>query len=322
MPFSNTEETSRLSRLSSEIVSWLREIFVVDLGLKLLALAITLGLWFAVTGQRAPATIRLHGVPINFHLPEGMDISNDPVDEVEVTLTGNQEALGRINQRDLIAFINVAQYKPGERVVHLVPDQVTMDLPQGVRLGDIIPNKIPLKLEPRVEREIPIETETEGRVPEGYELYKITVMPDKIHVRGPASIIAALQKAPTETISLDGHTENFSVPQAAINITDPKVIVVDTVVNVSLDIGEQRIEKSFPDVTVRESTGEGVRPQTATVTVYGPRSLLEQLRAEQMQIVLEVGADGSITPHLELPQNFNGRIELRSTKPAGFSIVR
>ncbi|MDQ1560635.1 MAG: hypothetical protein QOD32_3695, partial [Pyrinomonadaceae bacterium] len=55
---------------------WLHDLLFADWGLKLLALAITLGLWFAVTGQRVPTTARLRKVPLFFVLPPDMEISN------------------------------------------------------------------------------------------------------------------------------------------------------------------------------------------------------------------------------------------------------
>lgn len=324
MPFRELdEETGRVTRLQREARSWLRRIFIEDWNLKLLALAITLGLWFGVTGQRAPATIRLRGVQLNFQLPANMEISNDPRTEVEVTLTGSKRDLERINSRDLVAYVDVSDRKPGERVVQLTPGRVQIELPEGVRIDDIEPGTVPLRLEPRVEREVEVEARLEGKLPEGYELRAINITPNRVRVRGPASHVNELQKALTETIPLEGRTENFAVTQTAIDITDQKVDVIDTIVNVYLEIGEQRIEKSFAGVAVRESsTGAPARPETASVTVYGARSAIEKLRSEDMQLVLDVGEDGAITPRLVLPPEMQGRVELRSTKPAGFTIIR
>ncbi len=321
MPFREVDE-EHIERLQRQAKSWVRQIFLEDWNLKLLALAITLGLWFGVTGQRVPATIRLSRVQLSFRLPADMEISNDPRDEVEITLTGSKRDLDRLNGRDLVAYVDVSDMKPGERVVQLTAGRVKIELPEGVRIDSVEPGTLPLRLEPRVERELEVEARLEGSLPEGYELRGISITPNKIRVRGPASHVNALQKALTETIPLDGRTESFSVPQAAIDISDQKVDAIDAVANVHLEIGEQRVEKSFAGVVVRESSGAGARPDTASVTVYGARSAIDQLRAEDMQIVLDVGADGAVSPRLSLPPNVQGRVELRSTKPAGFTIIR
>ncbi len=316
------ERLSRIPRLPRGPHSWLREIFIEDLGLKLLALAITLGLWYAVAGQRTPATIRLRGVQLTFRVADEMEISNTPREEVEIVLTGSKRALDQINVRDLVASVDVTNFKPGERVVQLTRQSVKIELPDGVRLEGIEPGSVPLRLEPRVERELEVEARIEGNVPEGLELRGWTASPARVKVRGPISHVNALLKAPTETIPLDGHRESFNVAQTAIDISDEKVDVLDTVVSVHLEIGEKRIEKSFAGVTVRESSGAQVRPDRATVTLYGPGSALQELRADDIQIILEADADGSITPRLVLPSGAEDRIELRSTKPSGFSIIR
>lgn len=325
MPFTEPEDVSSRSRPRRGLVQrWLREIFVEDLGLKLLALAITLVLWYAVTGQRTPTTRHLLGVHLNFDLPQDMEISNDPRMEVEITLAGNKYDLERIDATRLVASVDVRDFKPGERTVQLTPERVTLGLPEGIRVESIEPNTMPLRLEQRIEREVEVEVRREGNVPEGYELREIKIVPAKVRVRGPASRVNALQKLPTETITLADRRESFTIQQAAIdtNALDKKINPIDTVVNVTFEIGERRIEKSFAGVVVRESTGAQARPEIASVTLYGARSALEQLRANDIQIALEVGQDGAITPRLVLPPGLENRVELRSITPSGFTIIR
>ena len=299
---------------------WLREFFLEDWNLKLLALAITLGLWYGVTGQRTPITVRLRGVLLTFRLPEDMQISNDPRSEVEVTLTGNRKALNQVNARDLVAYVDVTDRKPGERVVKLTAGRVKLDLPEGVRLESIEPNVVPLRLELRVERQIEVEARLEGNPPDGYQLLTVNTIPAKVRVRGPASHIDALEKVPTESISLDGRRESFTLQQVAIDIPDPKVDAVDSAVSVYVRVGERRTEKTITGVAVHASSGGQARPKTASVLLDGPRSMINSLRPEEVRIVLDRTADGTPAPHLVLPPGMEGLVELRSTKPTHFSI--
>jgi YbbR domain-containing protein len=293
---------------------WLREIFVEDLGLKLLALVISLALWYGVTGQRAPTTIRVPRVPLNFRLPGDTEISNEPRTEVEVTMTGSKHSLDTINVRDLIVNVDVSDLKPGEYQLPLTPERVTMGLPDGVHYGDIQPNNVLLRLETRVERELEVEVRHAGNIPEGYELRSILAVPEKVKVRGPASHVNVLQKAPTEIISLEGRKESFTLPQAAIVIDDKKVDLIDGVVLVHVEIGERAVTKTFTNVSVQVMPGSQVSSGIASVTLYGPPSLLNKLNAADIQIALESGTDGSIKPRLILPTDMEGRIELRSYK--------
>ena len=147
---------------------WLREFFLEDWTLKLLAMLITLGLWYGVTGQRTPATERWRNVPLEFLLPENVEIGSDPVEEVDVTLEGSQSRLDEIKTRNLVARADITQLKPGDRVARLTRENVRMDLPEGIRVVEIIPRSITLQLEPVVVREVEVEARFEGNLPEGF----------------------------------------------------------------------------------------------------------------------------------------------------------
>jgi len=220
--------------------NWLRKMFLDDLLLKILALALTLGLWYGLTAQRAPATIRLPGIQLGFHLPGDMEISNDPRDKIEATLTGSHQALDRINVRDLTAYVDISDRKQGERVIRLTPETVRLELPDGVRVTHIEPASAALRLEPRVQREVVVAPRLEGKLPEGYELRAVNVIPGKIRVRGPASRVNALEKALTESIQLDSLRETTTIPQVAVDINDPKINTLDATVKVQLEINEIR----------------------------------------------------------------------------------
>ncbi|MDQ3816759.1 MAG: CdaR family protein [Acidobacteriota bacterium] len=298
---------------------WLREIFIEDLGLKILALVISLALWWGVTGQRTPTTIRVPRVPLNFRLPNDTEISNDPRADVEVALTGSKRALDMINARELTVNVDASDLKPGEHNIQLTADRVTMGLPDGVRFGDIQPNNVLLKLEPRVEREIQVEVRHTGIPAEGYDVLSVTATPDKVKVRGPASHVDALVKVPTEAVSLDGRKESFTQEQTAIEVADKKVDLIDTSVSVRVEIEERHVDKTYSNVIVQaaEVAPDG-SSRTATVTLNGPRSMLDKLRAEDFKITLESNADGSVTPQLVLPAEMEGHVELRSYKLSGF----
>ena len=300
------------------VVEWLREIFLEDLGLKLVALIIAVGLWLAVTGLRAPATVRLRGVPLEFIKPENVDIGNEPLEEVDVTLEGSQGRLAEVNARNLVARADITQLRPGERVVRLTPESVAMEVPAGVRIVAIEPRTVALRLEPIVDREVEVETRFEGQVPEGYTLGTVQVTPPRIHVRGPESHVLALGKAQTETISLSGQRETF-LTQTAIDTANLRVVPVEAAVSVRIEIAEERVERRLTDVPVVAASGGAARPATASATLRGPRSVMSGL-GRDVRIILDVSADGSIRPRLGLPANLEGRVELVSTIPSEFSI--
>lgn len=303
---------------------WVREFLLEDWGLKLLALALTLILWFAVTGQRAPATMLLRRVALEYMHPSETEISNEPLDEVDITLEGSRGSLDEINARNLVARVDIGQLSPGERILRLSKENVSIELPEGVRVVRVEPGSVALKLERSVEREVDVEARLEGSPADGYEVRSRQVTPSRIKVRGPESHVNALAKAYTETIQLDGRRETLDKMQVAVDVPDPKVNLPDTqAVAVRIEIAEVVSERKIAGVAVRPSAGGTVSPQSASVTVSGPRSAVERLRAEDLSIVIEQAPDGTLRPRLVLPPGgLEGRVTLVGTSPDDFTIQR
>jgi YbbR domain-containing protein len=263
MPFQDIEDTEApIPRIPTPPERWLRKLFVEDWALKLLALAITVVLWLAVTGQNKPVTLRVTGVQLNFLRPDGLEISNDPPGTVDVILTGSKDKLDRIGPRDLIANVDLSDQKAGERTIKLTLDHVKMDLQEDVKIQGFHPPTIPIKLEPIIEAPVEVEVKFEGKLPEGYEITKVNVNPAKIRVRGPADRINALRTAITETVWLDGRKESFNITHLEINIPDAKIDVLDPAVDIHVDI----VEKGRGDLHLRFANGDGSSYLASLVT--------------------------------------------------------
>ena len=300
---------------------WLRALLFEDWTLKVMALVITLGLWYAVTTQRAPATVRLRAVQIDFVLPEGVEIGNDPLDEVDVTLVGSQGKLAELNARNLVARADVTDLRPGDRVARLSAKNVLMDLPEGVRIVEIMPRSITLHLETVVEREVPVEARFEGSPPEGFRQGAAQVAPASVRVRGPESHVRAVERAYTETISLAGQRETLLLPQVAVDIPDHKVTPLDPTVSVRVEIGEEQSERRFANVPVLSSSAASVSPASAAVTLRGPRWVVEALRPEDVRLFVEF-VDDKPAARVSLPPSAQGRVEVVSTSPSDFTVNR
>jgi hypothetical protein len=100
----------------------------------------------------------------------------------------------------------------------------------------------------QIERELVVEPQIEGQPAPTFEVREVVATPVRVRVTGPASHVNALQKALTETISIEGRRDSFDSPKTAIRISDPTVNVHDTVnVHVTIVAGES--SKSKPRET-------------------------------------------------------------------------
>lgn len=329
MPAANTKHDMTPARARVQQLvrrRWLRELLFEDWSLKLLALAITLGLWLGVTSQRAPAQRGVRSVALSFLLPEDMEISNDPREQVEVTLSGESDRLNEIVASNLVVSADVRGYQEGERVARLTPENVSVNLPDGVRVVKIEPGSVPLRLERRIERQVEVVARVEGRPAEGFEVQGIEITPARITVRGPASHVQQVERAPTETISLNGLRESFIVRGVAVDIEDEKVAALEAVVTVQVKINEPTIERRFtnlPSVLARGGDAPEQSAQRVAITLRGARSVIERLKAEELRVVWQAdtaAGDGQFIPRVVLPPGLTNRVNVVSVEPARLTL--
>ena len=294
----------------------LRRIFVEDWSLKLLSLAIAVVLWLLVTGQNQPVTAHVN-VQLNFIRPPSLEISNDPPRTVDVMLTGSRNKLDALTSLDLVATVDISDQRAGERVLRLA-DKAQIVLPQGIKVDGFQPSAIPIRLEEIVERQIAVEPKLEGKPENGFEVYAVYPNKGSVAVRGPTSRVNALQKASTESIWLSGHKESFTASNVALDVPDPKVDLLEPMVNVAVEIGEQRIEKIFSGVAVTTAQNGKVQPATTSITLLGVSSFLDSLKPEELKVVLQ--GEG-LEPRLELPDPVKGKVVLKSVHTSKFVLV-
>lgn len=310
-------ERQKKGEARGALARWLRALLFEDWTLKALALVITLGLWFAVTTQRAPATRLLRGVPLEFVLPENIEIGNDPPKAVEVTLQGGRGKLDEMNAANLVAIADVTGLRPGDRVARLY-DLVRLDLPEDVRVTEVTPRSVTLRLETVVERDVPVEARFDGELPAGFSRASVAVAPERVRLRGPESHVNAFERVFTETISLADLRESRTFPQVAVDIPDHKVTPLDATVGVRVEVSEEQADRRFTNVQVRTPSGAPASPSAATVVLRGPRSVIEALKAEDVRLIIEPTENGPAAPRLSLPPNAQGRVDLVSTTPSQF----
>ncbi len=201
----------------------LKRVFLDDWLIKVVAMVITAALWLGVTGLSAPQTRRLRSIPLNISVGNDIEITNSPVQEVDLVITGDKRKIEVLNPRDLVVSLDLTDIAAGDRAVQITPDNVNIELPGGIKLEEVQPNKIAVKLERVAEREITVRAETEGATDEGFEIYSQIVTPNKVRVRGPESFVKTLDFISTEKINLENQYTDFIVRQVALNVVNPKV---------------------------------------------------------------------------------------------------
>ena len=264
--------------------------FVTDnLALKLFSLMLGFAFWFAVA--RESGVEFAFSIPFELRdVPEGLEVVAQSVQQVDVRLRGPAEILRGISAQDLSVAVDLSDAEPGERVAYLTPEDVAV--PFGARVMRVTPSSLRLELDRTMMRTVNVIPRILGAPAEGFELQNIALSSQVVTVVGPASQVRGLEQVTTEPVSADGLRQPFS---RAVGLElDPLVrLESGTSIELTLDVREVRLRKEISgiEVTTRpEAVSASLEPNSVRVVVEGPRSMIEQLRAEDLEV--EVRLDG------------------------------
>ncbi len=205
-----------------------------NLGLKFLSTCIAAMLWLVVAGERVVE--RVLRAPVEFqNLPNGLELVGNLPDTVEVRLRGSSGALSRMASGDLAAVLDLRTARPGRRLFHLTPAQVTV--PYGIDVVQVGPSTLMMEFETSGVRVVPVEPDIEGRPAAGFEVTKVTSDPQTVEVAGPESALKRLDAAVTEPVNVTEETRSvreevtIGVQDASLRLTRPQTAVVTVTIS-------------------------------------------------------------------------------------------
>jgi len=264
--------------------------FVSDnLTLKLFSLMLGFTFWYAVA--RESGVELAFSIPFELQdVPEGLEVVAESVQQVDVRLRGPAEILRGISAQDLSVAVDLSDAEPGERIAYLTPEDVAV--PFGVRVMRVTPSSLRIELDRTMRRTVNVIPRILGAPAEGFELQNIALSPQAVTVVGPASQVRGLEQVTTEPVSADGLRQPFS---RAVGLELHPLVRLEsgTSIELTLDVREVRLRKEISEIEVTtrpEAVRASLEPNSVRVVVEGPRSMIEQLRAGDLEV--EVRLDG------------------------------
>ncbi|TAK30293.1 MAG: hypothetical protein EPO21_19530 [Chloroflexota bacterium] len=258
-----------------------------DLSIAVIALGLSMALWVAVSNERNPVTDNYFPTPLPVQvtgLGGDLMLLNKP-EPVRVRVSAPRDALDKLQPESLQVSIDLADKGVGE---HHIGIQVKASDP-SVRVMEISPPTVIVRLDKEEQRKIPVRANTKGSAPFGFVARTPEVEPQEMTVTGPLSVIQSASVA-VASVNLDG--AKTGIDQSVIPaVQDGQGRMVESI---RLDPGEVRVqvrieeELAYRPLPVRtQITGtvasgywvEGVTVEPAIVTVVGRRDVLQSLTA-------------------------------------------
>ena len=171
-----------------------------NLGWKVLAVAIAVVIWAFVASE--PELSTFASVRLAYkNLPEGLEISSDPVTQVLLELRGPQGELRGIGETVHPAVVlDMSNVEPGEHTFPIGGPNVK--LARGVHLVRANPSEVRFTFEPRRESAVPVRPRFVGEGQNGYLIASFTVEPRELSITGPKSHVARITGVQTDPIDV------------------------------------------------------------------------------------------------------------------------
>jgi YbbR domain-containing protein len=187
--------------MSSPGFSFFRRNVLHNLGLKILSLALAVGLWLAVAGE--PISEVAVDVPIALHnMPPNIEISSASIPKAQIRLRGPERIIRRLQPADVYAELDLKGVKPGERTFDLTANQIHHS--RELTVVQVVPSDVHLAFDVRAIRDIPVQPRVIGTFADGYQIGQIQVEPPTVKVAGPKRRVEAVDAATTDPVDVTG----------------------------------------------------------------------------------------------------------------------
>ena len=244
------------------------------------------GLWFLIGGQKVVE--RAIRVPLEYtNLPSGIEMTGEIPTVVDIRVRGSEAALARMVPGEMVAVLDLAGARAGNRLFHLIGSDVRS--PSGVEVVQVTPGNVAIGFEATTSKLVRVSPAVEGTPAFGYEVGAITSTPATVEVFGPAGALDALQAVITEPVSVAGASSTVR-DTVTVGVADRNVrIKALQHVDVSIEMRLAPSERIISGVAVEVRGGRATPDATeATVTVKGTAKALEGLTATALRAYVDI----------------------------------
>jgi hypothetical protein len=299
-----------MSGLVAGLLTFLREAFSVNLGLKSLSLAFAFGLFIYQHGQQA---LQQRTVPVDV-------VQLPPKDETRVLMSqlpGNLQVTLRGSSRAIDSLIRTG-IQPVEidlrtqKKTSIEFNAEMLSVPEDVEVVFIDPPRIDLEWQEITTRQVQLQSSISGQPAAGYVVKgEPEVEPKTLLAKGPASLVEVIQYARLAPFDVSGLTEGTYPRRIAIDGPPSRVSFLGPQsAAVKVTISRRLTEKTFTrPIEVVGVAGGFSAPRSAEVTVIGPPEVVNALRPEQVV----PRADLMTVPNFDLKAHPRGALAVKVT---------
>ncbi len=247
-----------------------------------MALLLALAAWMAVGSEERTETTMQMVLELN-NVPKHLMVINEIPSQIEVRVQGPRSVIRELSTEKLHKQIDLSGAKPGTRTEILTP--AGLNFPRGVVVTRIRPNALSIELDQALIRRVEVHPVIKGSPAPGFEVGEVVVSPKEALIRGPQREINHLKFINTIPIDISNLSSSVTkdieldFQNLALTYLDSQPLIAKITIKPKLQT------KTFNNIVVIPFGSTGplhLDPSKVSITVRGPLTNLERLRAEDI----------------------------------------
>lgn len=244
---------------------------------KIASLLISIVIWVYVGSGFAQIGSFPGKIPIEIqNAPPGL-VAVLEKEEVSVKIIAAASVWQKLDANSFNASIDLSGFTEGTYQIAVKVESAT----SGVRIVEINPSKVFVRLEKTAEKEVPINLQSEGKPAEGLALGDWRIEPDRVKISGASSVISKILEA-TAKVSLAGEKESFE-RIVVLEATDPDG---NKIKNLTFNPAEVKVEV----LLVQASSAKTVGIKVNTVGQPADGLWVSKIESLPPQVAVTAGA--------------------------------
>ncbi len=181
----------------------------------LFSVVFTTGVWFSVS--RGVDTLVTLQVPLEYTKRDlAMEIVQTSVNSVNLELEGSGALIKSIRPDQVQIRLDLGKSKAGPNTFTITRKNIS--LPPGVVLKGVTPSVVEVELDVLIKKELPVQIDWVGRLPDHFILEKATVEPSTVEIIGGQRMLEKMMTLYTEKVPLDDlEVEGVITANVALN---------------------------------------------------------------------------------------------------------
>lgn len=249
---------------------------------KILSLLGAILLWFSVMKEQNPIVDINYTVPVQMQNLNSQYVVENIPSEVHIHLRGPRNSILAINQSTLKAYMDMGDVAPGQQNI-----QVQFTPPSGVSLVSMTPDSVNVNVDEYTLREVPVEVQQLGKVPEDVAIKSINTVPKVVTVSGAKQQVDAVAHVVLR-VKMNDRRADFTASGMMVAV-DTAGKAVDNVTitprqgQAQIDLEQIRFEKNLPAVAnltgtlSNEYAVKSVTVEPQQVLVSGKEGVIKDL---------------------------------------------